>query len=518
MNLLKAALSISAMMLLSRITGLINLVIGAHLFGAGAQMDAFQVAWRIPNFLRRLFAEGAFSQAFVPVFAEYRAKLGAADSKLLADHVASLLALILLVVSVLGVVVAPALVFLMASGFTADADKFDLTVQMVRITFPYIFFISLVALAAGVLNTFSAFKIPAFTPVLLNLSMIAASILIAPHIDPPILALAIGAMVGGVVQLIFQYPALKRIGMLPRLSWRPSRLNAARKNEGVVRILKLMVPATLGVSVAQISILLNTQIASHLGDGAVSWISYADRLMEFPSALLGVALGTVLLPSLVKHHADENPAEYAKLLDWGLRITLMLTLPAALALAILSTPLISTIFQHGAFSAHDVTMTRSALMAYSVGLTGIILVKILAPGFYARQNIKTPVKIAVVTLVATQGFNLAFVPLFGHAGLTLSTGLGACVNAGLLYYFIRKYGFYVPQPAWLSFFMKLLVALAVMGGALWWAMGIEAAWLTMTATARAIKLSWIILMGVALYFGSLWLMGVRLKDFAKRGA
>lgn len=518
MNLLKAALSISAMMLLSRITGLINLVIGANLFGAGAQMDAFQVAWRIPNFLRRLFAEGAFSQAFVPVFAEYRAKRGVAETRLLADHVASLLALILFIVSIIGVLVAPVMVYLMASGFSADSDKFNLTIDMVRITFPYIFFISLVAFASGILNTYSSFKIPAFTPVLLNLCTIAAAIFIAPYVNPPILALAIGALAGGVVQLAFQYPALKRIGMLPKLSWRISTLNAARRDSGVMRILTLMVPATLGVSVAQISILLNTQIASHLGDGAVSWISYADRLMEFPSALLGVALGTVLLPSLVKHHADENPAEYSKLLDWGLRITLMLTLPAALGLAILATPLIATIFQHGAFNANDVTQTRSALIAYALGLTGIILIKILAPGFYARQNIKTPVKIAIVTLVATQLFNLLFVPLFKHAGLTLATGLGACVNAGLLYYFIRKYRFYTPQPDWLAFFLKLVVALYLMGGALWWAMGIEISWLSMTAWARVQKLSIVIALGAGVYFGALWLMGFRLKDFARRGA
>ncbi len=516
MNLLKAAISISAMTLLSRITGLVNLVIGANLFGAGAAMDAFQVAWRIPNFLRRLFAEGAFSQAFVPIFAEYRAKRGVEETRVLADHVASILGLILFVVTLVGVVAAPFLVYATASGFRADPDKFNLTVQMTRIVFPYIFFISLVALSAGILNTFSNFKTPAFTPVLLNLCAIAAALFLAPHVNPPILALAWGALAGGVVQLAFQIPALRRIGMLPRLTWRWSKIKQARADEGVGRILKLMLPATLGVSVAQISILLNTQIASHLGDGAVSWISYADRLMEFPSALLGIAIGTVLLPSLVKHHANADTSEYSKLLDWGLRLTLMLTLPAAVGIGILATPLIATIFQHGKFLADDVLMTRAALIAYSVGLAGIVLIKILAPGFYARQNIKTPVKIAIFTLCVTQLFNLAFVPFLQHAGLALATGLGACVNAGLLFYFIRKHNFYYPQPDWLVFFFKLLVALYFMAGALWWMMGTETSWLTMGAWVRAVKLGGLVVTGVVVYFASLWLMGFRLREFSRR--
>ncbi len=516
MNLLKAAISISAMTLLSRITGLVNLVIGANLFGAGAAMDAFQVAWRIPNFLRRLFAEGAFSQAFVPIFAEYRAKRGIEETRGLADHVASMLGLILFVVTLVGVVAAPFLVYATASGFRADPDKFNLTVQMTRIVFPYIFFISLVAFSAGILNSFSNFKTPAFTPVLLNLCVIAAALFLAPHVNPPILALAWGALAGGVVQLAFQIPALRRIGMLPQLTRRWSKIKQARADEGVRRVLKLMLPATLGVSVAQISILLNTQIASHLGDGAVSWISYADRLMEFPSALLGIAIGTVLLPSLVKHHANADTTEYSKLLDWGLRLTLMLTLPAAVGIGILATPLIATIFQHGKFVADDVLMTRAALIAYSVGLAGIVLIKILAPGFYARQNIKTPVKIAIFTLCVTQLFNLAFVPFLQHAGLALATGLGACVNAGLLFYFIRKHNFYHPQPAWLVFVLKLMVALYFMAGALWWMMGTETSWLTMGAWMRAVKLGGLVVAGAVVYFASLWLMGFRLREFSRR--
>ena len=513
MNLLKAALSVSAMTFLSRITGLIREIIGFNLFGASAAMDAFQVAWRIPNLLRRLFAEGAFSQAFVPVFAEYKTKRGEAETNLLAGRIASVLVLILFFVTLIGVIAAPVLVYVTASGFAVNPEKFALTTQLVRITFPYIFFISLIALAAGILNTFSAFKTPAFTPVLLNLSVIACALLLAPHIDPPILALAWGTFLGGIVQLAFQIPALRKINMLPRISLTAWKF---RKDEGVVRVLALMAPAVLGVSVAQISLLLNTQIASFLQTGSVSWLTAADRLMEFPSALLGVALGTVLLPSLVKHHAEKNTDEYSRLLDWGLRLTLLLTLPAAVALALLATPLIATIFQHGAFSAQDVLMTRAALVAYSVGLTGIIVVKILAPGFYARQNVKTPVKIAIFTLAVTQLFNLGFVPLFQHAGLALSIGLGACVNAGLLYFFMRKQNIFVPQPEWLAFVLKIAVALYIMGAVLFWMAGANTDWLTATTLVKCWRLALIICVGAFTYFICLWAMGFRMSQFSKR--
>lgn len=513
MNLLKAAASVSAMTFLSRITGLIREIIGFSLFGAGAGMDAFQVAWRIPNLLRRLFAEGAFSQAFVPVFAEFKNKRGAEETRLLADHVASLLAMVLFIVTVIGVIVAPLLVYATAAGFSANPEKFELTTQLVRITFPYIFFISLVALAAGILNTFSSFKTPAFTPVLLNLCVIGAALLLAPKVNPPILALAIGTALGGVVQLLFQIPALRRVGMLPRLS--PSAWKF-RHDEGVVRILKLMAPAILGVSVAQISLLINTQIASFMETGSVSWLTAADRLMEFPSALLGVALGTVLLPSLVKSHTQENAEEFSKLLDWGLRVTLLLTLPAAVGLALLATPLISTLLQHGQFVARDVLMSRAALIAYTVGLTGIILVKVLAPAYYARQNIRTPVNIAVITLIITQLFNAIFVPFLQHAGLALSIGLGACVNAGMLYYFMRKQGFFIPRPEWAVFLLKLAVALYLMAGTLWIATGAEVEWLKLATSAKCFKLAWVIALSASVYFAALWLMGFRPRDFAKR--
>lgn len=513
MNLLKAAASVSAMTFLSRVTGLAREIIGFNLFGAGMAMDAFQVAWRIPNLLRRLFAEGAFSQAFVPVFADYKATRGHDETRQLADRVASLLALALFVVTLVGVIGAPLLVLATASGFAANPDKLALTTQLVRITFPYIFFISLVSLSAGILNTFSAFKTPAFTPVLLNLAVIAAALLMAPLVDPPVLALAIGTLVGGVLQLAFQIPALRRIGMLPRLSFHAWQF---RKDAGVARILSLMAPAVLGVSVAQISLLINTQIASFLPTGSVSWLSAADRLMEFPSALLGVALGTVLLPSLVKLKAGEHDAEFSKLLDWGLRLTLLLTLPAAVALAMIATPLISTLFQHGRFGPEDVLMTRAALVAYAVGLAGIILVKVLAPGYYARQNVRTPVRIAVFTLALTQVLNVLLVPWLQHAGLALSIGLGACINAGLLFHFMRRDRIYVPQPEWLTFLLKLAVALYLMAGALWWLYGTDAYWLAASTWSRCGRLALLIAAGGAVYFASLRLMGIRLRDFSGR--
>jgi putative peptidoglycan lipid II flippase len=372
--------------------------------------------------------------------------------------------------------------------------------------------VSLVSFASGILNTYGRFKSPAFTPVLLNLSFIACAIWLAPHLERPIMALAWAVFIGGVLQLAFQWPFLRAIRMLPPLAWDP-------KDAGVRRILRLMAPAALGVSVAQISLVINTQIASWLGNGAVSWIYYADRLMEFPSAMLGVALGTVLLPSLVRHHAAADTQAYSRLLDWALRVTLLLAMPAALALMILATPLISTLFWHGdAFTRNDVLMTRNALVAYAVGLAGLILVKVLAPGFYAKQNIRTPVKVAIATLVVTQLLNAAFVPFLRHAGLALAISVGAMFNAGWLWWLMRRSGAYVPEPAWAAFLLKLFVALYMMGGALWYAMGRESSWFEMDARARAVNLAIVIVVGAAAYFAALFALGFRLRDFARHEA
>lgn len=511
MNLLKALATVSGMTFLSRILGFVRDFVIARIFGAGMMTDAFFVAFKLPNLLRRLFAEGAFSQAFVPIIGEYKNRLGDGEAKRLVDHVATLLFLVLIVVTLIGMAGAPLLVYISAPGFTSEPDKFALTVELTRISFPYILFMSLVALSGGVLNTWNRFAVPAFTPVLLNLTFIAMALFAAPWFDRPILALGWSVFIGGALQLAFQVPSLKRIGMLPRfsLNW---------QDPGVRRILKLMAPAVLGVSVSQVSLLINTIFASFLGTGSVSWLYYADRLMEFPSGLLGAALGTILLPSLAKYHASQNLDEYSKLLDWGLRLTLLLAAPAAVALAIIAVPLITTLFHHGAFTADDVFKTRDALVAYSVGLLGLILVKVLAPGFYARQNVRTPVKIGVITLITTQALNLALIGWLRHAGLALSIGLAACLNAGLLYRGLRRHGVYTPQAGWPAFCSKLAVALAAMGVALWFASGDSGQWLQWHLGARLLRLSLVVCCGAGVYFATLWCIGFRLGDFRRRAA
>ena len=511
MNLLKALAAVSSMTLLSRILGFIRDTVVARAFGAGLATDAFFVAFKIPNLLRRLFAEGAFAQAFVPILAEYKNRRGEADTRLLVDHVSGMLALALAVVTLAGIAAAPLIVYVSAPGFAAMPDKFALTIELLRITFPYIFFISLVSLAGGILNTYSRFSVPALTPALLNLSFIGFALWAAPYFDPPVKALAWAVFVGGALQLAFQVPFLLRLKLLPRF-----RLDF--RDAGVWRVVRQMGPAVFGVSIGQISLLINIIFASFLASGSVSWLYYADRLMEFPTGLLGVALGTILLPSLAKHYADQSPEAYSKLLDWGLRLTLMLALPAAAALAVLAVPLIATLFHYGQFSVHDVMMTRNALIAYSAGLLGLILVKVLAPGFYARQNIRTPVKIGIVALVATQAMNFAFMGYFQHAGLALAIALGACLNAGMLYFKLRQSGVYSPQPGWTSFALKIVVAIAAMSASLWFAAGDNAVWLHASGLVKVVRLVGMVLLGATTYFAALWLLGFRPRDFVQRAA
>jgi putative peptidoglycan lipid II flippase len=514
MNLLRTLFTVGSMTFASRLLGFVRDTLIARVFGAGMFTDAFIVAFRIPNFLRRISAEGAFSQAFIPILAEYKQQRSQSETKALINHVATLMGLFLVVLTIIGMLAAPWVVQITAPGFAANATKFELTVDLLRVTFPYILFISLVSLAGGVLNTYGNFSTPAFTPVWLNVSFIVAMLFVAPYFDHSIRVLAWAVFVGGILQFIYQLPYLSKLGLMPRID-----LNL--HDEGVWRILKLMGPAIFGVSVAQISILINTVIASYLVSGSVSWLYFADRLMEFPTGLLGVALGTILLPSLSKSVADKDDSEYSQLLDWGLRLTLMLAFPAAVALAVLAVPLVTSLFMYGAFTARDVVMTKVALIAYSVGLLGLILVKVLAPAFYSRQNIKTPVKIALFTLVITQLMNVLFVFIldfkeFKHAGLALAIGLGACVNASLLFYHLRKRMLYQPQAGWATFMLKLLLAVVVMAAALHFTAGDDMRWLGYGLFEKMLRLLSLLLIGVTVYFAMLWLMGIRVQDFIRR--
>ena len=509
MNLLKSLAAVSSMTMISRVLGFVRDTIVARMFGAGMATDAFFVAFKLPNLLRRIFAEGAFSQAFVPILAEYKTQQGEEATRTFIAYVSGLLTLILALVTALGILAAPWVIWVTAPGFVDSPEKFELTSALLRVTFPYILLISLASLAGAILNTWNRFSVPAFVPTLLNVSMILFSLFLTPYFNPPIMALGWAVLAGGLAQLLYQLPHLKKIGMLvlPRINLRDS---------GVWRVMKQMGPAILGVSVSQISLIINTIFASFLVAGSVSWMYYADRLMELPSGVLGVALGTILLPSLAKTYASDDRHEYSRLMDWGLRLCFLLVLPCSLALAVIAEPLTVALFQYGKFSAHDALMTQRALIAYAVGLLGIILVKVLAPGFYARQNIKTPVKIALFTLVSTQLMNLVFIGPLKHAGLALAISLAACLNAGLLYWQLRKHQLFDPQPGWGKFIAKLVVSVLVMCAVLVGMMYVMPAWDEGGMPIRLVRLGALVVAGVIAYFGMLALLGFRLRDFSRR--
>ncbi len=521
MNLFKAAFSVSALTLLSRISGLLRDQIGAALFGTSAMMDAFQIAFRIPNLLRRLFAEGAFSQAFVPLLAATRAQDGDAATHALVDAVATVLCAALLVTVVLGIAGAPLLVWLLASGFAPTTEAAAVT--MTRVMFPYIGCMSMVALASGVLNTWKRFAVPAFTPVLLNLSVIGAALTLVPvfrrHGIEPVYAQAVGVMVGGVLQLGFQLPALARLGMLPRIRLWPSRLAEAWHHPGVRRVLGKMGPALVGVSVAQLSLMINSQIASHLGEGAVSSLAFADRLMEFPIALLGVALGVVLTPQLAAARARGDSAAYSEQLDWGLRLVLLCGLPCAVALLAFAQPMVAVLFHRGAFGQPAVAATTLAVMGWGAGVLGLVAVKVAAPAYFAQQDMVTPMKVAIGALLLTQLLNALFILGLGmgSAALALSIGLAANANAAVLLWGLRRRGAFTPGAGWGRFTLKVLLACAAMA-ALMLAFARQADWLALGQheLARAGLLALALAASALLYFGALALMGVKLRAFMRR--
>jgi putative peptidoglycan lipid II flippase len=515
-SLIKSASVVSLLTLASRITGLARELLIASAFGASAMTDAFNVAFRIPNLFRRLFAEGAFSQAFVPVLAASREQAGDEATHRLINRVTTALMGVLVLTCLAGVLGAPWLVMALASGLGQNPESEAAAVLMTRWIFPYIAFMSLVSLSSGILNTWRRFAVPAATPVLLNLAMIGAAWWGAPWLQTqgvqPIYALAAGVMLGGLLQLGVQVPALARLGVLPRprLSW--AGCTEAWQDEGTRRILRLMAPALLGVSVAQISLLINTQIASYLPAGSVSWLSYADRLMEFPTALLGVALGVVLMPQLSAARAADDDARYGALLDTGLRLVLLLALPCAVALLLFAQPLVAVLYHYGAFQVRDVSQTTSALMGYGIGLVGLVAIKVLAPGFYANHDTRTPVRIAVAVLVLTQLLNLALVPWLAHAGLAWSIGLAALVNAGWLWLGLRRQGRYQPAAGWGRFVLQVVVACGVLALWLSWC---AASWdwtgLQTQPWTRVGAMGAVLAVSAVLYFGSLRLTGLPLR-------
>ena len=520
-SLFKSASIVSLLTLVSRITGLVRELLIASTFGASAMTDAFNVAFRIPNLFRRFFGEGAFSQAFVPVLAASKAQQGDDATRLVIDRVATVLAWALLALSVLGVLGAGGLVWIMASGLKQDPRGYEVAVVMTRWMFPYIAFMSLVALGAGVLNTWKRFAVPAATPVLLNVCMIAAAWLGAPWFKTmgiePIYALAGGVLLGGAAQLGVQWWALKRLNLQPRMSWRWSALRESWACPETQNILRLMGPALLGVSVAHISMLINTQIASYLRPGSVSWITYADRLMEFPTAMLGVAMGVVLMPQLASARASGDSVKYSGMLDWGLRLVALLAIPCAVALLVFPTPLVAVLYHYGAMTDFDVQQVTYALMGWGVGLIGIVAIKVLAPGYYASQDTKTPVRIAIGVLVFTQLLNIFLVPIFAHAALTLSIGIGAMVNALWLLVGLIKRGSYKPEPGWGVFLMQVLAGCVLLAVFLMWANG---HWNWIGLRAEAFKRIWLlalILLGsAAIYLGAVSVAGLQLRQLLRR--
>ena len=493
------------MTMISRVLGLIRDVVVAGYFGASGASDAFFVAFKIPNFLRRLFAEGAFAQAFVPVLSEYRSQRDLTAVQFLVNRTAGSLGFVLLLVTLLGSIGSPLLAMLFAPGFyLSGSESFGLAADMLRITFPYLMLISLTAFCGAILNSYERFAVPAFTPVLLNVCLIGSAFYLSPLFDPPIMALAWGVLMAGTVQLLFQLPFLARLRLLPvpQAGW---------KDEGVRRILKLMLPALFGVSVAQINLLLDTVLASFLQTGSVSWLYYSDRLAELPLGVFGIAIATVILPSLSRKHAEKSGDEFAKMLDWAVRMVLLIGIPSAVALILLAEPLLTTLFHYGEMTDRDVSMAAMSLRAYGLGLLAFMLIKVLAPGYFSRQDTKTPVKIAVKAMVANMVFNLILVFPLAHAGLALATALSAFMNAGWLLHGLIKQGVFKWQSGWLKWSLQLVCANALMAAVVLLFAPAASDWLSAGLWQRV---EWMLLLvagAVLVYCASLILSGVRMR-------
>jgi len=510
-GLLRSSAIVGAMTMLSRVLGLARDIILATVLGASANADAFFIAFKIPNFLRRLFAEGAFAQAFVPVLAEYREQGGGAAVKELLDRVAGVLGGVLTLLTALTLLCAPLVTGLFAPGYIAQPEKFALTVDLIRITFPYLMLISMTGFCGAVLNSYGRFAIPAFTPVLLNLSLIGAALLAAPAFAEPAYALAWGVLFAGCVQLLFQLPFLYRLDLVPRPRW-------DHRHPGVRQVMTLMVPALFGVSVSQLNLLLDTVLASFLPTGSVSWLYYSDRLTELPLGVFAIAVATVIMPTLSAQSAASQSDDYARTLDWAVRSVLLVGVPAAIALVFLAEPILITLFHYGALGERDIAMATLSLQAYSLGLCAFMLIKVLAPGFYARQDMRTPVRYGIWAMVANMVLNLVLVALLvrfysiGHVGLALATSLSAWLNAYLLWRGLLRAQVYRFDSAWRRYLPRMLGAVSLMGVVLIWATPRASSWLAVGWQQRSLMTAGICLLGLLVYLSGLWLMGMRMAD------
>ncbi len=505
-SLLRSTSLVSVMTFISRLMGFARDMVLANLFGAGAGMDAFFVAFRIPNFMRRLFAEGAFSQAFVPVLAEYQKTRSDGEVRQFISRIAGHLSAILSVVTLIGVLASPVIIFLFAPGFHHDAGRAVLATEMLRLTFPYLLLISMTAMAGAVLNTYGYFGVPAITPVLLNISMILAAVYLSPQLSPPVMALAWGVLIAGVVQLLFQIPFLyqRRLLVKPSIFW---------ADPGVRKVLKLMVPALFGVSIAQLNLMVDTIFASFLKIGSVSWLYYTDRLTDFPLGVFGVAIATVILPHLSRRHAEQSTENFSRALDWGLRLLLLIGLPAGLGLAVFAMPMIASCFAYGQFTVNDLLMTQKSLIALASGVPAFMMVKVLASGFYARQDIKTPVKVGALAMVINSILCAILIWPLAHAGLALASALAGYVNCGLLLWLLIRRNIYQPSAHWTKYLLQLVFANAMMGLYLLAVSGQVAYWLSLPIVWRLMILLAHVAVAAVIYFVSLGLSGVRPAQF-----
>ncbi|MBA3537736.1 MAG: murein biosynthesis integral membrane protein MurJ [Tatlockia sp.] len=505
-SLLRSTSLVSIMTLISRMMGFIRDMVIAQLFGAQAAMDAFYVAFRIPNFMRRLFAEGAFSQAFVPVLTEYQQTRTIDDVRVFIARIAGQLGAVLSLVTVIGVLIAPVVIFIFAPGFGEHSMRSELATQMLRLTFPFLMLVSMTAMAGAVLNTYGYFGVPAFTPVILNICMILAAIYLSPTLEHPVVGLAWGVLIAGLVQFLFQIPFLyhRRLLVKPKMGW---------SDPGVKRVLKLMVPALFGVSIAQLNLMVDSIFASFLKVGSVTWLFYTDRLTDFPLGVFGVAIATVILPHLSRRHAEQSIENFSRALDWGIRSLLLIGIPSGLGLALFSMPLIASCFTYGAFSVYDLIQTQKSLIALASGVPAFMLVKVLASGFYARQDIKTPVKAGAFAMVVNSILCAFLIWPLAHAGLALASALAGYVNCGILLVLLKRRGIYQPAKGWWKFIIQLVLANAAIAIYLYLMAANVDYWLELSALMRLLLLLTHVFIAMLIYFTILGLSGIRVSQF-----